>query len=127
MLGVPVERWQPADFFPGWSPDEDWFTLAAAEHAAVFGRERIERGLDLLHPCTAEFLTAGLAVPVEDYLAARRRRYAAVRRLDDDPGCRHRAGDPDRRASPDGGRAGRSTAARPACSAPTSTPRPSRT
>ncbi len=82
-LGVPVERWQPADFFPGWSPDEDWFTLAAAEHAAVFGRERIEQGLDLLHPCTAEFLTAGLAVPVEEYLAARRRRYAAVRRLDD--------------------------------------------
>lgn len=83
LLDVPLERWQPADFFPGWSPDEDWFTLAAAEHASVFGRARIEQGLDELHPTTAEFLTAGLAVPAEEYLQARRRRYAAVRRLDD--------------------------------------------
>ncbi len=43
LLDVPLERWQPGDFFPGWSPDEDWFTLAAAEHASVFAARASSR------------------------------------------------------------------------------------
>lgn len=82
LLGVPLERRDPDAFFPGWSPDEDWFVLATAEHASVFGRERIERDADLLHPSAREFLLAGLEVSAEDYLAARRRRFDAVARMD---------------------------------------------
>lgn len=82
LLGVPVEHCAPGSFFPGWSPDEDWFVLASAEHASVFGRERIERDADLLHPSAREFLQEGLAVTADAYLAARRRRYDAVARLD---------------------------------------------
>lgn len=83
MLRIPTERRDPDSFFPGYSPDEDWFTIAAAEHASLYGRERIERDLAQLYPSTQEFLTSGLAISAEEYLAARRRRYSAVARLDD--------------------------------------------
>lgn len=82
LLAVPVERRSAHSFFPGWSPDQDWFVLATAEHAAVYGRDRIERGAALLHPSAREFLMEGLAVSTEAYLAARRRRFATVARLD---------------------------------------------
>lgn len=82
LLGVPVEERSPGGIFPGWSPDEDWFVLAAAEHASVFGRDRIERESHLLHPSAREFLDGGLAVTADEYLAARRRRFDAVRALD---------------------------------------------
>ena len=56
--------------------------LATAEHASVFGRDRIHRDAELLHPSAREFLLAGLEVSADDYLAARRRRFEAVARLD---------------------------------------------
>lgn len=83
LLGVPVERREPGWFFPGFSPDEDWFTIAAAEHASLYGRAKIERELDRLHPSAQEFLTNGLAVTAAEYLDARRRRYVAVARMDE--------------------------------------------
>ncbi|GAA2091461.1 amidase family protein [Pseudolysinimonas kribbensis] len=86
VLGVgaaSVEHREPGWFFPGWSPDEDWFVIASAEHASVFGRERIERDAATLHPSAREFLQDGLAVDADAYLAARRRRFAAVARLDE--------------------------------------------
>ncbi|MET4705629.1 amidase [Frigoribacterium sp. UYMn621] len=83
VLGAATELREPGFFFPGWSPDEDWFVIAAAEHASVFGRERIERDGGILSPSTLEFLTNGLDVTAEEYLAARRRRFAAVRCLDE--------------------------------------------
>lgn len=82
LLGVPVEHRSAESFFPGWSPDEDWFVLATAEHASVFGRDRILRDAELLHPSAREFLLEGLEVTADDYLAARRRRFVAVARLD---------------------------------------------
>jgi len=82
VLRVPVETREPGWFFPGYSPDEDWFTIAAAEHASLYGRQRIERDLGQLYPSTQEFLTFGLSVSADDYLAARRRRYDAVLRMD---------------------------------------------
>ncbi|BDZ45622.1 amidase [Naasia aerilata] len=83
LLGVPVEHRIPESFFPDWSPDEDWFVLATAEHASAFGRERIERDAELLHPSAREFLLEGLTVSAADYLAARRRRFDAIARLDE--------------------------------------------
>lgn len=92
LLGVPVEWHDPASFFAGLGvPDEDWFTLATAEHVAALAqtlgsRDRVAHAVrtpGLLHPATVEFLGQGLAVGIEEYLAARRRRPRAVRRLDD--------------------------------------------
>jgi Asp-tRNA(Asn)/Glu-tRNA(Gln) amidotransferase A subunit family amidase len=83
VLGLPVEHREPGWFFRGWSPDEDWFTLAAPEHVASLGRARVERDAASLHPSAREFLQAGLEVPIDAYLAARRRRYDAVARMDE--------------------------------------------
>ncbi len=127
LLDVPLQRWQPGDFFPGWSPDEDWFTLAAAEHASVFGRARIEQGLDQLHPSTAEFLTAGLAVPAEVVPAGAAppvRPPSAGWTTSSVPTPRW---SPRPSPWPGGVRAGRSPGGHRACSAPTSTPPPCRT
>ncbi len=92
LLGLPVEWHEPDSFFAGVGvPDKDWFTLASAEHVAALtqvlgSRRRVEEAVEtpgLLHPGTAEFLGQGLAVGIDQYLAARRRRPLAVRRLDD--------------------------------------------
>src|SRR6266536_577103 len=57
--------------------------LAAPEHAHKLGRATIEAATELLHPNARSFLEAGLATPVEGYLAARRRRFEYVRELDE--------------------------------------------
>lgn len=82
-LDLPVERREPGWFFPGTHPDIDWFTIATAEHARMFGRAAIQERLGLLHPASREFLSAGLAVTIEDYLAARRRRFEHAARLEE--------------------------------------------
>ncbi|HEX5017284.1 MAG TPA: amidase [Actinomycetes bacterium] len=82
MLGVPVqpvssrELWGDVDF------DDDWFTVATAEHIAKFGREWVERGLEQMHPGARGFMEWGLGVDIDKYLAARRRRFDGVRALD---------------------------------------------
>lgn len=82
-FALPV-TWMSADeFFPTGKPDLDWFTIAAAEHVAALGREWVLAHHDELHPATGEFLDAGLAVGIDEYLAARRRRYEYVRALDE--------------------------------------------
>jgi Asp-tRNA(Asn)/Glu-tRNA(Gln) amidotransferase A subunit family amidase len=83
VVGLPVTWMEPRDFFTDGDPDLDWFTVAAAEHVSALGRARVEESLDRLHPATRVFLAGGLAVDVDAYLAARRRRYGFVRRLDE--------------------------------------------
>ncbi|MBO1739376.1 amidase [Leifsonia sp. TF02-11] len=83
LLRIPVE-WRTSDsFFAGGSPDNDWFTLATAEHAHRWGRERIVADAARLHPNTLEFFRAGLSVTVDEYIAARRRRADYIRELDE--------------------------------------------
>jgi Asp-tRNA(Asn)/Glu-tRNA(Gln) amidotransferase A subunit family amidase len=84
LVGLPVRWLEPEEVFAGvGDPDLDWFTLATAEHVAALGRERVLAGLDRMHPATREFFMAGLEIGIDEYLAARRRRPAATRRLDD--------------------------------------------
>jgi Asp-tRNA(Asn)/Glu-tRNA(Gln) amidotransferase A subunit family amidase len=62
--------------------DRDWITIVGAEHAHTIGRESIEANADRF---TEEFLAAmreGLALSLEEYVAARRRRFDYVRALD---------------------------------------------
>jgi Asp-tRNA(Asn)/Glu-tRNA(Gln) amidotransferase A subunit family amidase len=85
LLGLPVRWMAPGEFFggpPGSDPDLDWFTLATAEHVAALGRDRVLAGMPLLHPATAAFLADGLEVGIDEYLAARRRRFGYVARMD---------------------------------------------
>ncbi|MGH9019855.1 MAG: amidase [Acidimicrobiales bacterium] len=83
LLGRPVEWREPDEFFAGGDPDLDWFTVASAEHVAALGRSWVEANLDLFHVSSREFLSDGLAVNVDDYLAAKRRRFDYVRALDE--------------------------------------------
>jgi len=83
VVGLEVERLDASRLFGDANLDADWFTLAGAEHAHHHGRERIETEGDQLHPCARGFLEAGLNVSLEEYLAARRRRFGYVRALDD--------------------------------------------
>ena len=83
VLGAPVTWLEPSLFVAPGDLDADWYTVCASEHVAARGRARIEREWDLYHPATRAFFSRGLATTIDEYLAARRRRFAWVRLLDD--------------------------------------------
>lgn len=83
VLGLEAAWLEPRGLFEGGDPDLDWFTLAAAEHVASLGRERVRAGLERMHPGARALLGLGLDIGIDDYLAARRRRFGYVRRLDE--------------------------------------------
>ena len=81
---LPASTIEPGQLFDGiGDPDVDWFTLATAEHVNSLGRQWVLDSMPRMHPATAEFMQHGLAVSVDDYLSARRRRGAYTRRLDE--------------------------------------------
>jgi Asp-tRNA(Asn)/Glu-tRNA(Gln) amidotransferase A subunit family amidase len=82
-LGLPVEPIDPEEIFRAGNPDVDWFALAGPELVEWFGRETIERSLGSLHPSTRAFASEGLRSTLDEYLAARRRRFDYVRELDE--------------------------------------------
>jgi Asp-tRNA(Asn)/Glu-tRNA(Gln) amidotransferase A subunit family amidase len=82
-LGLPVEPVDAASIFSAGDLDADWLLIAATEHAHKFGRELIETNAERLHPNARAFFRVGLTTSIEDYLAARRRRFEYVRELDE--------------------------------------------
>jgi amidase/aspartyl-tRNA(Asn)/glutamyl-tRNA(Gln) amidotransferase subunit A len=79
---LPVRWLEPSAVFEDGDPDLDWFTVTAPEHVSALGREWVLEHMDQFHVATQEFLGAGLDISIDGYLAARRRRYHYVRRLD---------------------------------------------
>jgi Asp-tRNA(Asn)/Glu-tRNA(Gln) amidotransferase A subunit family amidase len=82
-LGLAVEPVaQP--IFSSVDPMADWFTIAAVESAHELGRETIERAIseDRLEAGFRRWMAAALEITVDAYVAARRRRFAYVRVLD---------------------------------------------
>jgi Asp-tRNA(Asn)/Glu-tRNA(Gln) amidotransferase A subunit family amidase len=76
--------WREAEgFFIDGDPDHDWFTVTTAEHVASLGRGWVEEHMSEFHVSSQEFLSSGLAVTAEEYLAARRRRFRYVRTMDE--------------------------------------------
>ena len=83
LLGRPVQ-WREADgFFVHGDPDLDWFSVCAAEHVAALGPEWVRSHMEQFHVATQSFLSTGLATSIDEYLAARRRRYHYVRTMDE--------------------------------------------
>jgi Asp-tRNA(Asn)/Glu-tRNA(Gln) amidotransferase A subunit family amidase len=82
-LGLPVEPIETERIFGAGDLDADWLTLTSTEHAHKLGRDTIEAGRHLMHPAGRAFLEHGLRTPIEEYLAARRRRFEYVRELDE--------------------------------------------
>jgi Asp-tRNA(Asn)/Glu-tRNA(Gln) amidotransferase A subunit family amidase len=83
LVGLPVEMLDPETIFATGNPDTDWFVVTTAEQVGSLGRDVVERNLDRLHPGARWFLEEGLRVTLDDYLAARRRRFGYVRELDE--------------------------------------------
>jgi Asp-tRNA(Asn)/Glu-tRNA(Gln) amidotransferase A subunit family amidase len=83
IVKLRVEPLDPQKIFATGNPDYDWFDVAACEHVHSLGREVVERDLERLHPGARWFMEQGLGVTMEDYHAARRRRYGYVRELDE--------------------------------------------
>jgi Asp-tRNA(Asn)/Glu-tRNA(Gln) amidotransferase A subunit family amidase len=82
-LGVAIEPLEPESLFATGSPDTDWFVLCSVEHVSQLGRAFVEQGLERMHPSVRAFMEDGLATSLDDYLAARRRRFEYVRELDE--------------------------------------------
>jgi Asp-tRNA(Asn)/Glu-tRNA(Gln) amidotransferase A subunit family amidase len=82
-LGLRVEPLAPAQIFGGLNVDQDWTLTGACEQAREFGAEAVEAEAERLHPAFLSAMRYGLSVTLDEYLAARRRRFAYVRALDD--------------------------------------------
>jgi Asp-tRNA(Asn)/Glu-tRNA(Gln) amidotransferase A subunit family amidase len=83
VFGGDIETVTPQQLFGDARIDDDWFTITGVEHAHEFGRAWFDTHADALMPSTRSFFENGLAVPLEEYMAARRRRFRYVRALDD--------------------------------------------
>ena len=69
--------------WPDGGPADEWVVLAAVEHVHRLGRDFVEAGLDKMHPSARSFMEFGLGLSVDDYMAARRRRFEYVRQFDE--------------------------------------------
>ena len=71
--------------FPSEDPnvDRDWRRLTSVDQLSWLGRERVRANLDQFHPGFRATMEHALTVSVDDYLAARRRRFQYARALDE--------------------------------------------
>jgi Asp-tRNA(Asn)/Glu-tRNA(Gln) amidotransferase A subunit family amidase len=83
VFGMDIERIEPETLWSAGKPDDDWYVLATAEHVHRFGRDFVQTNLDRMHPSARNFMEFGLGVSMDDYMAARRRRFEYVRQLDE--------------------------------------------
>ena len=83
VFELPVEWLQPEELFRCGNPDLDWFVLTSTEHVGQLTRGFVEANLDRMHPSTQVFMKQGLSTSIDDYMAARRRRFDLVRELDE--------------------------------------------
>jgi Asp-tRNA(Asn)/Glu-tRNA(Gln) amidotransferase A subunit family amidase len=82
-LGISVDIIDPP-FSPGESNvDRDWRRLSSVEQLTWLGRERVQANLDRFHPGFRATMEDALTVSLDEYLAARRRRFQYVRVLDE--------------------------------------------
>jgi Asp-tRNA(Asn)/Glu-tRNA(Gln) amidotransferase A subunit family amidase len=69
-------------FAPG-NPDDDWFTICAVEELHWLGRERVRADRDRLSPVLRTIVEIADAIGMDEYLDAKRRRFAYVRAVDE--------------------------------------------
>ena len=82
-LPLAMEDVDPAAIFPGsHHPDDDSLVLLGPETVEWLGRERLLRDRRLLDPFFERYLDDALGVTLDEYLAARRRRFDHARALD---------------------------------------------
>jgi len=83
VFGTRIERVEPDVLWPDGGPVDEWVVLAAVEHVHRLGREFVQAGLDRMYPSARSFMEYGLGLSIDDYMAARRRRFEYVRQVDE--------------------------------------------
>ena len=83
LVGCDPRPLSPLQVIPEGNPDADWFLITSAEHVGALGREWVQAHRGEFHPVTAEFFDYGLKFGLDEYLAARRRRFYYAERLDE--------------------------------------------
>jgi Asp-tRNA(Asn)/Glu-tRNA(Gln) amidotransferase A subunit family amidase len=78
--GVTVEWIEPT--YPP-QLDDDWFTMAAVDELTWVGREMIEAHRDELTDYFRDAMDAAARIPIDEYQAARRRRFGYSRQTDE--------------------------------------------
>ena len=79
LFALKIERIEPKALWTG----DDWLLLTSCEHVHRLGREFVKANLEQMHPSTRSFMEFGMGLSIDDYLAARRRRFEYVRELDE--------------------------------------------
>jgi Asp-tRNA(Asn)/Glu-tRNA(Gln) amidotransferase A subunit family amidase len=82
VLGSAVEEIDASVLWAAGSAGDDWWLTTTTEHVHRLGRDFAAANLDRMHPAARAFMEFGLGVSIDDYLAARRRRFEYVRALD---------------------------------------------
>src|SRR5215813_3094983 len=82
-LGISVDLIDPPFLSEDPNVDRDWRRLTSVEQLTWLGRERVRAHLDQFHPGFRATMERALTVSLDDYLAARRRRYQYVRAIDE--------------------------------------------
>jgi len=80
--GVPIEGVQPSEIFRAGNPSEDWMVTCALEHVHRFGWDFCEANLERFSPVFRDVVEFARKRPLDEYMAARRRRFDYVRELD---------------------------------------------
>jgi Asp-tRNA(Asn)/Glu-tRNA(Gln) amidotransferase A subunit family amidase len=81
-LGLPVERIEPERVFRAGNANADWMLLCAHEHVHRFGWEFCEANADRFSPVFNDAVAFAKKTTLDEYMAARRRRFEYVRELD---------------------------------------------
>jgi Asp-tRNA(Asn)/Glu-tRNA(Gln) amidotransferase A subunit family amidase len=82
-FGADIERVETEALWPDGGPTDEWVVLASVEHVHRMSREFVQANLDRMHPSARSFMEFGLGVSIDDYMAARRRRFEYVRQVDE--------------------------------------------
>ena len=82
-LGLPVELVEPEAIIPAGNADQDWLIIAGRDLIEWLDRSTAKKEMERLHPATQAFVTEGLKVWRDDYVAARQRQRRFVRDLDE--------------------------------------------
>ncbi|HZB79200.1 MAG TPA: amidase family protein, partial [Actinomycetota bacterium] len=81
-VGLPVQRIEPARIFRAGNVSDDWLVTCALEHVHRFGWEFCEANLERFSAVFHGIVEFARKTPLDEYMAARRRRFEYVRELD---------------------------------------------
>lgn len=81
-LGLPVDTIEPSSIFRAGVPDRDWMSIGGVEHLYHVGPGWVDSNWDDFDPAFQRFMATAREIPLEEYLAARRRRFEYVKELD---------------------------------------------